>query len=255
MTKGGVERQPCPHCGQMLPKGEAVCWVCQRPTTQPRLKAAAQAEGKAGSAGEVADERWYYERSGEVHGPVARGELARLARLGVILASDRCRREGTSEWITASHVPALLPLVPSPPPAALTRPAKAYHQERRAMEGEVLPRGAGVYLLCPGCGSANVSTWGGPGELTFGDTNALLVILILCLFTCGLALLLLPFGFLPRYRSSTVRHHCNDCGLEWHPPSWWARQSTAERRFWLVFGLAAVLSVGAVLVWDALSGH
>jgi len=51
----------------------------------------------------MAPERWYYGRSGVVHGPVPAEDLERLAQAGGLTAGDQVCPEGASEWRPASQ--------------------------------------------------------------------------------------------------------------------------------------------------------
>lgn len=60
---------------------------------------------------------WYYAHDGQEQGPVSEEELSRLARTGVIGASNLVWREGLADWAPlSSAAPQLLPPSPSAPP-------------------------------------------------------------------------------------------------------------------------------------------
>jgi phage shock protein PspC (stress-responsive transcriptional regulator) len=67
----------------------------------------------------MANDQWFYSKSGQKNGPVAGSVLKQLARSGDLSISDLVWREGMSEWAPASKVKGLFPegvVAVAPPP-------------------------------------------------------------------------------------------------------------------------------------------
>ncbi len=67
----------------------------------------------------MANDQWFYSKSGQRNGPVAGSVLKQLARSGELSVGDLVWREGMSEWAPAAKVKGLFPenvVAVAPPP-------------------------------------------------------------------------------------------------------------------------------------------